>query len=191
MTGVQFRVVDDAAVAEKKEPMYGHCGECSHEWVCAWLPMPIDKVLPLMKAPCPKCGSKNVLSGPIPKPTNVGAAEEWVGNGDTGTSSLTIWAVLMDRRSPHGRFDVPHDPDDFGRCYRLLQVMPEWRARLPEVAQRVPAWGPFVREWDTLTALYEDELQNGPLNKRGYRMLTRTYDLMQKLRAEKLSEVQP
>ena len=58
-------------------------------------------------------------------------------------------------------FDVPHDPSDFGRCYRLLQLAPEWTARLEEVAQAYPAWEPFVREWDKLTAMYEQLIVTG------------------------------
>ena len=55
--------------------------------------------------------------------------------------------------------DVPYDESDFGRCYRLLQHFPAWRARLPEVAAAHPIWGPMVEAWDELTALYEEEMQ--------------------------------
>ncbi|MGE3889441.1 MAG: hypothetical protein AB7H81_23670 [Vicinamibacterales bacterium] len=79
----------------------------------------------------------------------------WVTGPDTGVSSLTIWHVLM--RRPMGRLypDVPHDPDDFGRCYRLLQWMPSWRARLGEVAAQYPAWLGLVDAWDELTEMFE------------------------------------
>lgn len=110
--------------------------------------------------------------------------ERWIGDGDTGTSSLTIWAVLMKRVSPDGNFYYPLDPDDFGRCYRLLKIMPEWRNRLGEVAEAYPPFAPFVREWDRISALYEHELEHGPVSKRGYRMAPQTYALMQELRKE-------
>jgi len=110
--------------------------------------------------------------------------ERWVGGGDTGTSSLTIWAVLMNRISPHGRLDIPYDPDDLGRCYRLLRIKPEWEARLAEVAEAVPRWRPFVREWDKLIALFEDDVQNAPKNKWGAPICKKTYDFMQTLRDE-------
>lgn len=161
--------------------MHVHCGDCAYGWVAAYLPMAINKLTPLMKAPCPMCGSRRVLLGQHPR--RAGDVEAWVGSGDIGTSSLTIWAVLLGRTSPHGRFDVPHDPSDFGRCYRLLQIAPDWRPRLTEVAAAVPAWAPFVREWDQLTALYEHELAHGPV-QRGKRMAPRTWALLRTLRDE-------
>lgn len=148
-------------MAGKREPMMVHCGDCQHEWACAYLPLPVDKLAPLMKAPCPMCGSKDVQLGIIPRDTRDGDAEGWIGNGDTGTSSLTIWAVMMKRVSPHGHFDIPHDPDDFGRCYRLLKIMPSWRDRLPEVVARCKEWAPLVEHWDELTALYERDRPTG------------------------------
>lgn len=88
-----------------------------------------------------------------------GRAYRWLTGGDTGTSSLTIFAVMTgdDRVPLHGNPRVPLDPSDFGRCHRLLAVIPEWRARLPEVAARYPEWTALVREWDRLDALYERE----------------------------------
>lgn len=62
---------------------------------------------------------------------------------------------MTGRPMPFGRRpDIPYDPEDFGRCHRLLFAFPEWRARLPEVAARYPEWVPFVAAWDELAALY-------------------------------------
>ena len=85
--------------------------------------------------------------------------EQWIINGEVGTSSKTIWAVMMDAVLPSRKdswdYSVPHDPDDFGRCWKLLALFPEWKCRLTEVAVQFPAWVGFVREWDKLTAMYE------------------------------------
>lgn len=160
---------------EKKEAMWVHCESCSHEWVGAWLPLPVDVVARLMKALCPRCGGKKTRLGQIPKDTTEGDPIAWLTNGDTGTSSLTIWHLMMGREMPPNRWpSVPLDPSDFGRCYRLLKVMPTWRARLPEVAQRHPKWQPMVQAWDELTALYELELPTG--------MCPKLYDRMKELR---------
>lgn len=78
---------------------------------------------------------------------------EWLLSGDNGTSSETILAVMTGSSTRYA--DIPYDNDDFGRCYRLLRLFPQWRARLPEVAQRYPAWGPMVAAWDELSALWE------------------------------------
>jgi len=85
--------------------------------------------------------------------------KQWIINGEVGTSSQTIWAVMMDAVLPSRKdsrdYGVPHDPDDFSRCWKLLALFPAWRNRLPEVASQFPAWVGFVREWDKLTAMYE------------------------------------
>lgn len=157
-----------------KEPVYVHCGKCSHEWPIAFLPLPIDAFARLAKAACPMCGeAKQVFIGPLSRPTAEGNARAWLTNGDTGISSETIWSVLTGH--PVRRAGVPRDPQDFGRCHRLLKVMPAWRARLPEVAAKYPEWKPLVDAWDELTALYEEELPKGRPAK--------LYDRMKELRA--------
>jgi hypothetical protein len=147
--------------AERKEPLICHCAKCKHEWAPCFLPMMMSdsKSLRAMKAPCPACGHKDQRMGMIPRASAEGDIQAWLRNGDTGISSLTIANALA--RVPSNYFDVPHDPDDFGRCYRLLKVMPGWRARLNEVAAQFPDWKPLVAAWDELTALYEQELPSG------------------------------
>ncbi|MBD2076339.1 hypothetical protein H6F86_21130 [Phormidium sp. FACHB-592] len=93
-------------------------------------------------------------------------ANQWITTGEVGTSSKTIWAVLTGTISEQGRscginFDTPSDADDFSRCYKLLQLIPEWRTRLPEVAEVFPKWLPIVEMWDDLTILYEDKQWEG------------------------------
>lgn len=84
---------------------------------------------------------------------------EWILSMDTGTSSKTIWAVMMGvvkekRQCDDMNYDVPHDPSDFERCWKLLVQIPEWKARLQEVADIFPKWIPFIREWKKLTEMY-------------------------------------
>lgn len=150
--------------------MWVHCSDCAHEWVPIYLPAPIPDVVKATKGIiCPYCRGKNIYPGIKPKPTSEGDAERWIVNGDTGTSSITIWSVMRGVRPKNA--DVPYDPDDFGRCYRLLKVMPAWRGRLSEVADAYPKWRPLVEAWDELTALYEEELPSGWLPKTYNRML--------------------
>lgn len=86
--------------------------------------------------------------------------EEWAAGRDTGTSSLTIYSAITGKPTHHRGFDIPYDPDDFGRCYRLLKLFPAWREKLGETIKRCPPWKPFVEAWDELTALYELEVPN-------------------------------
>lgn len=155
----------------KREPMLVHCGKCHHEWAPALLPMEAGLLGRVLKAArCPSCGAggKALLLGPFPKPTGDGDWRAWMQNGDTGTSSKTIWSVMTGETVE--RHGIPYDPADFGRCYRLLKVMPSWRARMPEVATAHPAWAGLVAAWDELTTLYEEESPSGTAPKLYARM---------------------
>lgn len=96
------------------------------------------------------------------------AARRWLRGTDTGMSSLTLFCalaegdVLAEARSKM-RFSpsIPYDPDDFGRCHRLLEAVPEWRGRLHEVAAKHQQWAKLVEAWPELTALYLEELPTG------------------------------
>lgn len=77
----------------------------------------------------------------------------WFQGNDTGTSSETIWFVMVGLAMKRG--DTPSDRDDFGRCHRLILKMPEWRARLPELAAAHPRWAGIVEHWDELVRMYQ------------------------------------
>ena len=108
--------------------------------------------------------------------------EDWLLSGDTGVSSKTIFRTLSGRRTPGDQSaGIPHDADDFGRCYRLLKRHPEWKPRLSEVVAAFPVWGPIVREWDALCAAFEAE---GKLDEHGRQTADRMpkfYDAIQTL----------
>ena len=95
----------------------------------------------------------------------------WLLLGRTGISSKTIVYALTGINIEsfikcgvsimifdQPRFDVPYDTSDFRRCHLLLELFPEWRARLPEVAEKFPKWKPLVDAWDELEALYAEEI---------------------------------
>jgi hypothetical protein len=86
---------------------------------------------------------------------NAGKSPEdaWISGWDRGISSETIFHV-MTGRPMLGRVGVPHDPDDFGRCYRLLEKFPGWKQRIREVAEQYPEWARIVEHWDWLSAMY-------------------------------------
>lgn len=101
---------------------------------------------------------------------------EWLTSGDTGTSSETIFHVMMGTpgRARKNHSNWPHDVSDFGRCYRLLERFPEWVERMPEVAQAFPGWGPMVEAWPDLMAFYKEEM--------GQRNCVKTWERMKPLR---------
>ena len=109
------------------------------------------------------------------------AALAWIVGDDTGLSSTAIWAHMMGT-APAERFGhvaYPLDPDDFWRCYRLLLLVPEWRARIGEMAQYGPVWAALAGAWDELTALFEEEI--GPGMARAYGRAPRLYARMKAL----------
>lgn len=153
----------------------GYCTRCGEG-----LPNPPNQRLEIVVAMMEKFAELHVdckesESQPETKPTSPWA---WLDGLDTGVSSCTIFSAIMNYHSPYRSYDHPHDPDDFGRCYRLLQLFPDWKSKLGLVTKRFPYWAPFVREWDTMTALFEEESKNAD------RMAPKLYALMQELRKE-------
>ncbi len=87
-------------------------------------------------------------------------AQIWILNSlEICPSSKAIWGVMTGQRLDSGS-QRPRYPSDFGRCYRLLQLIPEWQVRLIEVSQSYPNWMPLIRDWLILADMYEVALQN-------------------------------
>ncbi|KKN65505.1 hypothetical protein LCGC14_0481090 [marine sediment metagenome] len=108
--------------------------------------------------------------------------EQWIVEGEVGTSSKTMWAVLMGavegpRRLDGRHYDIPHDPDDFRRCFKLI-IQVRWRARLPEISECFPAWKPYIERWNDLERLYIEEHPS--------RKFPRLYALMQELKEQSM-----
>ncbi len=101
----------------------------------------------------------------------------WLLEGEVGLSSMTIWHVLTGEPMQRGWWPVrPQDPDDLRRCVLLLDRFPAWRARLPEVAARYPAWTELVEAWPDLEASLAGEMAR---NKTG--RAPATYALMKEI----------
>lgn len=81
-------------------------------------------------------------------------AYHWVSVGETGLSSKTMWSCLMslERNYP---VHHPHDPDDFSRCYKLLELIPEWKSQISKLKRLSPEWNRLVDNWNELTEMWE------------------------------------
>lgn len=103
-------------------------------------------------------GARNLTS---PRPMQLVPKEllAWMTGDYTGASSTTIAHVLsgVSQSTPCLRGSTPFDSADFGRCVQLLEIFPEWRNRLHEVAAVYPKWGPIVFRWDELAQLWYDK----------------------------------
>lgn len=83
----------------------------------------------------------------------------WMGGGDTGMSSECMALHLSGICSNDDSH--PHDPDDLGRCMRLLFRVPALRSRLAKMATVSPAWAALVARWDELERCMADEVGIG------------------------------
>lgn len=132
---------------------------------------------------CGVCGSKNMgLGGELapttgefdPKWSLEQRVRWWTEHGDIGISAATIYLAFTGRvigpLISEDRADIPHDPDDFQRCYRLLDRIPEWEFDLKKVVDKFPFWGPFVANWQEFKNLYVEEKPTGRCKKLWDRM---------------------
>jgi len=90
-------------------------------------------------------------------------AHEWIVSGDTGMSSKAIWAACMGVKSNNAM--APSDPADFGRCYRLLKLIPEWAKDMQAISDISLEWALLVARWNEFCGLYEAEYKTGKCSK--------------------------
>lgn len=114
---------------------------------------------------------------PVPTPS-LSVAERmifWLEHGERGVSSETIFARLgkgNEHPLSECRFSYRHmtswshplDPDDFKRCHKLLEIIPEWRSRLDELKTIGVPWPALVDNWDRLTEMLLEQLQTQEAN---------------------------
>lgn len=107
---------------------------------------------------------------------------EWFASGDTGASSKAIafWLSAGIRNEVWGA-PTPADPSDLGRCLRLLDRIPEWKLRMPEMAGAGGLWPTFVKRWDEMAASMAEEV--GVAWEKG-ESAPKTYDLMKSVEKE-------
>jgi hypothetical protein len=101
----------------------------------------------------------------------------WIANGHVGNSSKTMWNCFMG----NSRFPInhPYDPDDFSRCYKLLQAVPEWKSKryMNMLSKLSTPWENLVENWDKLTQMYEQNKAENWVNANKIGM----YEFMQTL----------
>ncbi len=81
----------------------------------------------------------------------------WITNGHVGLSSKTMWLCFMNQPNP--RINHPYDPDDFSRCYKLLEAVPEWKERISELSKLSAPWKNLAENWDKLNQMYEQNVK--------------------------------
>lgn len=101
-------------------------------------------------------------------------AAAWLCDGRVGTSSRAIHDHMLGLEAKRG-YSHPHDPDDLNRCLLLLELIPEWKPRMPEMAQRSDAWSGLIERWEEIVATFLEEVG---LNWSKGKRAPRTYALM-------------
>lgn len=78
----------------------------------------------------------------------------WRKNWERWASSLTIWNTLLG--GTKSQISTPADIWDFGRCYQLLEYIPEWKNELHKLAALSPRWSILVAHWKDLSIAYKN-----------------------------------
>jgi hypothetical protein len=156
----------------------GHCVMGNNEMLCTHcgrkqpLPMPMDiDMFAAMAKQFEKSHKNCEKRWEPPKPDMSQTMEQriqwWWQQGERGISSETLLMLTTSRHErPYmeaKRMDHPYDPDDFRRCYLLLQAVPELRSRFHRV-KPTPVWTDLVEHWDELTAMLEEQLRTRKAN---------------------------
>ena len=105
---------------------------------------------------------------------------DWLASGDVGASSkaIMLWFSSETKDERWGP-DTPRDPADLARCLRLLERIPEWKARMPEMAAAGGLWPTFVKHWDKIVATFMEECSGViPQQFGAWPDFSRTYALM-------------
>lgn len=86
-------------------------------------------------------------------------AAKWLRDGQVGMSSRAIYCHMTGGEEK--RWSYPSDPDDLNRCLLLLDLIPEWKERMGEMATRGGAWTGLAVRWEELTTTFLDEVGLG------------------------------
>jgi len=82
---------------------------------------------------------------------------QWLRTGRRGSSSETMFATLHGCNTSGCALTHPLDPNDLGRCRRLLEEVPEFQERFPLMADLSPAWHELVANWGELCQIMDEE----------------------------------
>jgi hypothetical protein len=115
----------------------------------------------------------NEILAEFKRPDNISAAGDgfakWMASDDTGMSSKYL-ACMIHNPSSGVDFAYPYDPDDFGRCYRMLRVCPIICSHLEDARTFPEPWPALIEHWVELERLYEEEMPTGTAPKLYARM---------------------
>lgn len=106
--------------------------------------------------------------------------EAWLLNGRVGLSAKSIYCH-MTGRVPEEGYNYPRDPGDLNRCLLLLDLIPEWESRMPEMAAHGKHWVALAFNWSEITGCFLNEVG---LDWCHGKRAPETYTLMKKVMGE-------
>lgn len=114
-----------------------------------------------------------------PEPVREGAStaerlQWWVNHGERGSSSNAIAHHLGGSTmglSDRDKKAHPWDADDLRRCVLLTDAVPEFEARIGEMATVSPRWARFAVAWPTLVAKLREEMAVGATAPQTYALI--------------------
>lgn len=156
---------------------------------------------------CSNCGSKYAINFPLPIPemnkkidaftelhkdceltyqeekpnltdSYIDKAHWWLHHGERGNSSNAMYGCFMNVDGMG--INHPYDPDDFKRCYKLLEAVPEFKKQMYKLELLSPTWQKLVQNWDKLTEMYEQNVRENWANYKQVGM----YEFMKLLRQD-------
>jgi hypothetical protein len=81
-------------------------------------------------------------------------ASDWLATGEVGLASGSIHKHMTGKG---GEIMHPRDVADLHRCMLLLRRIPEWEARIDEMAPRSAGWRAVAGVWPQLSASFREE----------------------------------
>lgn len=87
--------------------------------------------------------------------------KRWLEHGEHGVSAKTMFKYLSDDIEIEINFPEshPHDPDDFRRCYLLLETVPQFKTKLWRLENLSPVFENLVKNWDKLSRMLEEQMR--------------------------------
>lgn len=97
---------------------------------------------------------ERVKRGPVPDEHK--KYHDWADGPHAGMSSMAMVRAVTGADVGDWREYQRHpwDPDDFGRCWQVLQYFPELRTGFAKVAALSPEWARLIAAWDELEELF-------------------------------------
>lgn len=87
------------------------------------------------------------------------ALATWALGDDTGRSSEAIARAALTGK-PQPDHHMPYDAEDFGRCYRLVKLVPSVREGIRVNAKQGGTWDVLKKMWHPLCLKYEQGDRN-------------------------------